>query len=111
MPMVGDKTRWEVVKRKRHAPDVLDLGGRRVRLSRRGATEIRDRAVAEAINQKYGMGKTGTADVQVVPVTNNHLHDGEGLRHVHNYTFSMPSGGMPWAKYDELGRRIKETKR
>lgn len=104
---LGHPTQYEIVKARRNVGDHLDLGdGKQLNLAKIGPTIVKDHGVAMAVEQKYGRDKRGarSGDVLVIPVDNNHRHeDPHGLTH---WTFTVPT--LPWAKYDELGRRIKE---
>ena len=75
----------------------IEAGGRKLRLSKEGWCKVKDPAIANEIRQKYG------GDVTVSRVRSPGVHE----RGIHNYFFAMPKG-LPWAKYDEFGRRIKE---
>lgn len=75
----------------------IEAGGKKIRLSKEGFTSLKDPAIANEIRQKYG------TDVTVSRVRSPGQHE----RGIHNYFFAMPNG-LPWKKYDELGRVVKE---
>ncbi len=106
IPKVTRPEQFEIYPRKTNTPGALDLGdGKQLKLGR-SVTITKDKGLAEAVNQRYGLNRAtrGTGDVLVVPVSNNHLHeDPHGVRRT--FTFQMPA--MPWHEYDALGRRIK----
>lgn len=96
IPKVTRPEQWEIYKRKTNTPGVLDLGdGQRVRLDKT-VTILKDKGLAEAVNQRYGVNKgtRASGDVLVVPVSNNHLHE-PGERG-HRYTHTVPE--LPWQK-------------
>jgi len=87
--------KWQVIQRTQRNVSAVDTGKRRVKLGRNRALVISD--PAEALHIEQGPQKH---DLLVAPTDNNIVEPG------HTYTFTNP--GMPWAKYDDLGRRIKE---
>ena len=96
---------YEIIKRKQNSPIRLRLSdGRTVPLSQKvNTTVVHDAGLARAIEQEFGH-KGGTGDVMVIETDNNHLHESDNKGH--RYTFTNLA--MPWAKYDELGRRIHD---
>lgn len=95
---MSKRTTYEVIKATQRPMTGLELNGKKMKFSRQNALRIKDRAQAKDIEQKYG------EDVTVTPIE---VTSEPG----HKYRFTAP--GMPWHKYDELGRRIdpdKETK-
>lgn len=84
---------YEIYKRKKNSPSVVDVGGRRVKLAASGPTIIKDAALAADLDQLHGRNAGAIDDsLLVVPVDNNHLHE----EHGHRYTFGV--GEMPWHK-------------
>ena len=73
----------------------LELNGKKYRFNKDGNMVVKDQVVARALQQKYGI------DIAVGGVRYPHVAD-----RGHRYFFTSP--GMPWHKYDELGRLIKE---
>lgn len=67
---------------------------------------VYDKGVAQAIEQKYGRKAQGDdgGEVLVAEVDNEDpTHE-----HGHTYNFRMPA--LPYAQYDEFGRRIPDRK-
>ena len=98
---------YEIVKTRANVGGSLTLGdGTVVPLAKVGPTVVKDAGLAKAIDQEYGRHKKArrNGDVLVIPVDNNHLNERDNRGH--RYTFQTVA--MPWARYDALGRRIKE---
>ena len=74
----------------------VDDGNKELKFGRDGWLRLSDEAQASEIRQNYGM------DVTVTRVRHPHVSD-----RGHRFFFGGQPA-MPWARYDELGRRIKE---
>ena len=84
--------------------DVLDLDGKTLRFNRRGVAKTDDPGVARAVEQKYGYhSKSGDGSAVVIPLEAYNEHRDRKVRRT--YYFTNP--GMPWARYDETGRRLR----
>ena len=102
MASVSRKT-FEIVKSGKK--DVLDVDGKILRFNKRGVTTTDDAGVAAAVEQKYGYkNKTGDGSAVVIPLEAYNEHRDRTVKRT--YYFTNPA--MPWAKYDALGRRVKE---
>ena len=77
--------------------ETMTLEGKQYAWGRQGAVHVKDGAEAQALQDKYG------DRVVTMKVSSPDVHD-QG----HRYFFTMP--GLPWAKYDEFGRRIYDGK-
>ncbi len=77
------------------ATETLELGEKKYPWGAQGAIHVKDGGEAQALQEKYD-GRVITMKVQ-----SPDIHD-----RGHRYFFSMP--GLPWAKYDEYGRRIRD---
>lgn len=94
---------FEIVKSGKK--DVLEIDGRQLRFNKRGVTTTDDAGIARAIEQKYGYAsKTGDGSAVVIPLEAYNEHRDRKVKRT--YYFTNPA--MPWAKYDELGRRVKD---
>ena len=93
---------FEVIKATRREDfDGVEIGGKEYRFGRLGNMRISDPGVANEIEKKWGSySKGGTKEVVVAEVEKK-----LDVERDHTYTFRMPA--LAWAKYDELGRRIK----
>ncbi|MFA5379893.1 MAG: hypothetical protein WC455_29305 [Dehalococcoidia bacterium] len=89
--------KYVVVNATKTPKKFIEAGGKKLSFNREGFMRVSDPGVANEIRQKYG------GDVTVSRVRNQGTHE----RGIHNYFFAMPRG-LPWKKYDELGRLIKE---
>lgn len=89
--------KYIVMNATRERKKYIEAGGKQLKLSKEGWCSVKDPAIANEIRQTYG------PDVTVSRVRNPGVHE----RGIHNYFFAMPCG-LPWAKYDEFGRRVKE---
>jgi len=65
---------------------------------------VYDKGLANAIEQKYGRNARGNdgGEVLVCEIDNEDPTHERG----HTYNFRMPA--LPYARYDELGRRIRD---
>lgn len=90
------KHKWIVVDATKTRKKYIEAGGRILKFGKEGCMRVSDQGLANEIRQKYG------GDVTVSRVR----HTDTNERGVHKYFFTSP--GMPWHKYDEFGRRIKE---
>lgn len=95
--VVRGTVKYEVVSNRQSFDGRLEVGGRRMRLKRRGGNYIYDPALARDIDQKYGFGKRGSRDVVVCHVDNEDPVRESG----HRYSFSMPE--MPWKRKRRKG--------
>jgi hypothetical protein len=73
-----------------------EIDGKKYPFTRNGQFYVRDKGIADELQAKYGY-----ENLIVDPTTIPHPSD-----RGHKYRFV--SIALPWAKYDELGRRIKE---
>lgn len=89
------KQEFEVVQNR---PDVdsVEVDGREHRFGRSGMFKVDDPGVARDIKQS--VGQDGRDDVIVVPTEDQPAEPG--------HTYMFRHNGVPWAEYDELGRRI-----
>jgi hypothetical protein len=76
--------------------DGIDVGKGKREFGRSGAMIITDPGEAKAIEQLHGPKATG--EVVTMPVDDHWTEAG------HTYEFRM--NGVPWGKYDLLGRRV-----
>lgn len=92
--VVRGTVKYEIVSNNKAFDGKMEVGGRRLKLSRRGNLYTHDPALAHDIDQKYGFDKRGTRrkDVVVCPVPNEDPEREPG----HRYLFVMPA--MPWHK-------------
>lgn len=88
---------YEVIKAVTRPVDV-EVGGKKMPFGNKGAFRVRDAGVANEIKGKYGH------DVTVTKI--NTRQEVEKKLHPNRIT----SPGMPWHKYDEFGRIIREDK-
>jgi hypothetical protein len=97
------KKKYEVIKTTTKDVGGVELGGRKMPFGKSGAFTVSDSAQAKDIDQLFGKSsrKSGKLDDVVVVETDNTM-----VESGHRYTFSTL--GMPWAKYDELGKRIPD---
>jgi len=87
---------YEVIKATTRPFDV-EVGGKRMPFDNRfNAFRVKDPGVADAIRQKYDRDVTVTA-ISTETKVNKRLHPNR-----------IVSPGMPWHKYDELGRIMRE---
>jgi len=94
---MSDK-QYEVIKATTR-PLEVEISGKRMPFdSKYNAFRVKDPGVAEAIRQKYDRDVTVTA-IPTVSRMEKQLHPNR-----------IVSPGMPWHKYDELGRIIREEK-
>ena len=89
--------KYIVINATKQPKKFIEAGGRRMNFSKEGFLSIKDPAVANDVRQKYG-GEVTVSRVRSQPLSE---------RGVHNYFFAMTKP-MPWHRYDEFGRRIKE---
>jgi len=89
------KKRFEVIPATTRPDLHIDVGKGERKFGSSGMV-ISDPGEAEAIDQKYG--SKGTREVVVMGVDDVVQESG------HTYQFSFM--GVPWAKYDEFGRRV-----
>lgn len=101
--MATFKKKYEVIKTTTKDVGGVELGGQKMPFGKSGAFTVSDSAKAKDIDQLFGKSsrKMGKLDEVVVVETDNTM-----VESGHRYTFSTL--GMPWAKYDELGRRIPD---
>jgi len=95
---------WEILQSSRTRFDV-DTGKRKLKWGNANAMRINDAGEAKAVEDRYGHKSKHrrTADeVVVMPVDDVRVEEG------HRYTFGGHPG-VPWAKYDEFGRRIPDV--
>jgi hypothetical protein len=99
--MVGSfKKKWEVLKAtRRETFKVLTEKAGERKFGSSGGFTINDPAEAREIDQKYG--RSGSQEVVVMPVDDYTVESG------HKYSFGRHPG-VPWAKYDDLGRRLPD---
>jgi hypothetical protein len=95
-----DKERWTkhkhiVMNATRQKMDGVEVGGKKLKFGPDGWLRVSDPGQAEEIRQRYG---------QQVTVTR--MRNPDPADRGHTYVFTSP--GMPWHRYDELGRRIKD---
>ena len=87
---------WIVQPATRRPIKGVEIDGKLLPFGREGTLRLRDGAVANAVRQKYNK------DLVVTRMRRPDVHD-----RGHNYFFGqMPA--LPFAKYDELGRRIRD---
>lgn len=101
--MATFKKKFDVIKTTKKDVDGVEVAGQKMVFGKSGAFSVTDPAKAKDIDQLWGIQsrKTGKMDeVIVVESDNNMVEQG------HTYTFSV--GGVPWARYDELGRRLPD---
>jgi hypothetical protein len=89
--------KYIVVNATKQPRKFIEAGGKKYRFSKEGFFSVKDPTAANEIRQQHGM------DVTVSRVRSSGQHE----RGIHNYFFYMPNG-LPWKKYDELGRVVKE---
>ena len=90
------KHKYVVVNATKNKKKFIEAGGKQLNFSKEGFMRVSDPGIANEIRQRYG------SEVTVSRVRHTDSHE----RGIHKYFFTSP--GMPWHKYDELGRRIKE---
>jgi hypothetical protein len=96
---------WEVVKSSRTDFDV-DTGKRKLKFGKSGGMILNDSGEAKAVEERYGAKskfRRSADEAVVVPVDDVRVEAG------HKYTFGRHPG-VPWAEYDEFGRRIPDEK-
>ena len=89
--------KYIVINATKQPKKYIEAGGRKLKLSKEGWCSVKDPVIANEIRQNYG------SEVTVSRVRSPGVHE----RGIHNYFFAFPKG-LPWAKYDDLGRRKKE---
>jgi hypothetical protein len=97
------KKMWEVVRASQKKFDAILGGNRKLTFGKSGGLLTHDKVLAKEIDDKFGYTKTGSHDVVVTEVKDDHdaIHDPG-----HKYFFgSMPA--LPWHKYDKNGKRIE----
>lgn len=77
-------------------PVVVDAAGKKMPFGKLGAFRVKDPGVANEIRAKYGR------DVTVTKI--NAIHADERKLHPNR----IISPGMPWHKYDDFGRKVKD---
>lgn len=87
--------------------DVLEAGGRKVKVSRNGNIRLRDTGFAKELAAKYGKKSLDRQNAgQLIDVeleTYNQDRHSDPVKRTHYFTCVA----MPWHKYDENGRRIR----
>ena len=86
--------KYEVVKNTTRPLRELEVGGRRIRLSRRGIAATFDAGLARDIEQKYGNAKRASNRGEVV--VNEIDYEDPTRERGHVYTFVVPA--LPWKK-------------
>jgi hypothetical protein len=80
----------------------VDTGKRKLKFGSTGAMIINDPGEANAVEERYGYNrKGGTGEVTTMAVDDYPVERG------HKYAFGAHPP-MPWAKYDDLGRRLPD---
>jgi hypothetical protein len=74
----------------------IDVGMGVREFGRSGAMVISDEGEAKAIEEQYGRKATG--QVVTMPVDDHFIEPG--------HTYQFTAIGVPWGKYDSLGRRV-----
>lgn len=87
--------------------DVLEAGGKKVKVNKSGNVRVRDAGLAKELAAKYGKKSRDWQNAgQLIDVeleTYNQERHFDPVRRTHY--FVLPA--MPWHKYDADGRRIK----
>lgn len=86
---------YEVIKAVRWPVDI-EVNHKKMPFGKLGAFRVRDQGVANEIRDKY-KGDVTVTKVNTRPVMEKKLHPNR-----------ITSPGMPWHKYDELGKIIRE---
>jgi hypothetical protein len=105
------KKAFEVIKSSKSNFEV-DTGKRKLKFGNSGGLIVKDPGEAKVIEEKYGYKSKyrgeflrglnrPVEEAVVIPVDDVRVESG------HTYTFGRHPG-MPWAKYDDIGRRIPD---
>ena len=86
---------YEIIKATT-APLEVQIEGKKMPFGKLGAFRVKDPGVANAIREKYDRLVTVTG-INTTPIIERKLHSSK-----------IVSPGMPWHKYDQLGKRIRE---
>ena len=79
--------------------EAVEVGGRRLKFGKHGAFNVADAGLAREIRQRYGQDRRGTGEVAVAEIEE---------RPVAGQPTVFRNPGVPWARYDALGRRIPD---
>lgn len=86
---------YEIIRATQRPMPALDVDGRELKFRPNGMMRVKDRGLAMAARDLY-KGE--------ITVTKCNVPSPADIGH--RYTFSTPRRGMPWARYDEFGKRI-----
>lgn len=95
------RKRWEILKNTKKPMNAINVAGKALRFGKADAMIVNDPAVANDIRTTIGQDRGATGEVVVVPTDDTPADPG------HISVFRNP--GMPYKKYDILGKPIKEN--
>ena len=90
------KHKWIVHNAQRKKVEGVMVDGKLLKFGKNGWLRLSDEGMANEVRQVYGRA-----------VTVSRVNGDKPVDRGHTYFFNVPA--LPWQKYDELGRRIKET--